>query len=238
MGIRINFFWYGDNFHYLHYLTLRSHIYVGHDVIIHLHGNCPNSIYWDIISNNIIIKDAETIFSINNFLNAGGNIKTASDLWRFHFLYEHGGWYSDCDAVALKPWDIKTEWMLCSGETKENTLSIGVIKSPAGEMLFRECINNIKYNWGNVDVLSKIYKEYKNNNRFLTNPVVYDSEYFYPVLWNEYNKLLDDIKIPEKSLSIHLFNTMFEREYGFENLESLVMQNKNSLLYKLHQKYC
>ena len=238
MDININFFWCGDNFHYLHYLTIRSHLSVGHNVRMFLYGNKPQSIYWDKISNDIDILNAMDVFNIDTFMEEGGNIKTASDLWRFNYLYEYGGWYSDCDAVALKPWDIDTEWMLCSGETQKDTLSIGVIKCPAKEYLFKECINNIQHIWGNVNILSKIYNEYTENNRFYTNPVVYDPECFYPVVWNEYNKLLEDLPVSEKTYSVHLFNTMFEREYDITEMEQKVKNNNPSLLYTLHKKYC
>ena len=209
MSITVNFFWSGDSFTFLHHLTILSHIKVGHKIVIWLHGDEPNSLYW--ITDNfairtngkLIVRNADDIINISEFMNKGGNFKTASSLWRFTFLYEYGGWYSDMDAIAIKNWGgITNEWMLCRSE--DGFISTGVLKVPKKRQIFLKCIDNIKYKWGNVNLFNKIYDEIDLSVEVL------DSKYFYPYQWTEWDKALHNNPIPD-CYSVHLYHTMYER---------------------------
>ncbi len=225
--IDINFFWSGDNFDYLNFLTIKSHLKVGHNVIIHLHGNTPKSKYWEkVLTLNVIIKNADDIINITNFIDNGGNFRTASSLWRFKFLYEFGGWYSDCDALALKQWPNHTSWVLCSGY--RDLISTGVLKTPANEKMFLYMIDKLKYEWGNVQIFNDAYKKFKGNN----NPN-FNSNQFYPFIWDRWNILLKDKPIPHGCYSVHLFNTMFEKADKLKNIEQWCNKNPNTMIGRL-----
>jgi len=206
--MNINFFWKGNNFDKWCELCILSHIKVGHQVIIWLSGKEPNTIEWFNIKNKITINDANKIFNVNDFINNGGNNQTASALWRFHFLYDIGGWYCDTDAYAIQHFpDIK--WAIGSAEDK-NLLSIGVMKLPTKHPILLKCIDKIQYNWGNVKVFTEAWKEYFNN----INPTV-PNEMFYPWTWKEWNNIYKKISINDlinqKVYSIHLYHTMLKR---------------------------
>ncbi len=173
----INFFWSGDNWTYLHNLTIKSHLKVGHNVVIWLHGDEPNSVYWD--NKGIDVYDADNIVSITDFMKKGGNFKTASSLWRFTFLFEYGGWYSDTDAIAVSPWHEDEDWILASGD--DGLLSTGIMKVPAKELMFLDMLDNLKYTWGNVKIFNDSYTKYKGNN----NPTCDNYDYF-PFKWNKW----------------------------------------------------
>lgn len=183
---------------------------VGHTPRIWLSGEEPSSSEWMCIRDMVHIRNADAIFDVTEFINSGGNFQTASDLWRFNFLYKFGGWYCDTDAYALKKFNIDRDWVVCSAEVTDNLLSIGVIKAPKWHPMFLDCIKNIQKTWGNVKVFSECYKNYFGN----TNPTV-DNKIFYPWTWKEYDSLYKWIKtkdlIKNGTKSIHLYHSMLKR---------------------------
>lgn len=207
--MKINFFWKGNDFDKWCKLCILSHIKVGHDVIIWLSGNEPNTNEWFHVRNKIVIGDADFIFDVNKFIQEGGNFQTASALWRFHFLYKHGGWYCDTDAYAIQEFPDK-EWAICSAEKDKSMLSIGVMKMPVRHPILKNCIVNIQYNWGNVKIFTKAFKDYFGH----TKRTVPD-KMFYPWSWKEwetiYKKKKIDNLIENGVYSIHLYHTMLKR---------------------------
>jgi len=99
--LQVNFFWRGNDFSYLNRLCVLSHLSVGHGVVMWLSGETPESPYWINDLEHVVVNSADEILDVASFIRGGGNFKTASDLWRFHFLYEHGGLYCDTDAIAI-----------------------------------------------------------------------------------------------------------------------------------------
>ena len=231
MGKRkINFFWKGKNFTYLHRLCVKTHLYVGHKIIIWLSGEEPKNEYW-IKDLNVKVENADDIFNINNFLNNGANLKTASDLWRFNFLYKHGGIYCDLDALAINEFP-KDDWILCSSlpQHPKEKLSIGVIGAPKKQEIFLNCIENIKKEWGNVTVFGNEYEKMYGNIKY-----THANELFYPYSWREWNTLFKKIEIPNV-YSIHLYHTMLERNNMIKSKEEY-LKMKNTLIYKLIKKF-
>lgn len=225
-GNQINFFWSGDKWTYLHDMTIKSHIRVGHMPIIWIHGDPPKSVYWDIsvYQKSGRIKDACQVVNIDAFMKKGGNFKTASSLWRFVFLYKNGGWYSDTDAIAIKPWP-NEPWVLC-GE-KPGMLSTGVIKAPWKQQMFIDMIGDLKLDWGNVKIFNKHYFRYKRN----INETI-DSKLFYPFGWTEWNRVMENGDIPDV-YSVHLYHTMFEREGIIDNIKEIIKESPGSILSKM-----
>ena len=219
----INFFWSGDNWTFLHDLTIKSHIVVGHKPVIWLHGDKPRSKYWntDLYGNT---ENADDIIDISQFMRDGGNFKTASSLWRFTFLHRYGGWYSDTDAIALKEWpDI--DWVICGEEP--GILSTGVIKVPKGQEMFLHMIGNMEYVWGNVDIFNKYYLQCHGNITETVNSLL-----FYPLKWREWRYLLSIMEIPDV-YSVHLYHTMFEKYGMISDIEGILWRNKETMLSKI-----
>ena len=222
----INFFWSGDNWTFLHDLTLKSHISVGHIPVIWLHGNRPKSVYWNAGLYGET-EDARDVMDITRFMREGGNFKTASSLWRFTFLYQYGGWYSDTDAIAIKEWPDK-EWIIC-GESPDK-LSTGVIRVPKRQGMFLDMIDNIKLDWGNVDVFNEHYLKRMGNRE----ETIY-SKLFYPVEWEEWRYILSIMEIPDV-YSVHLFHTMFEKNGMIKDIEGLLWRNPELMLARIARK--
>lgn len=221
---QINFFWSGDGWSYLHDMTIRSHVRVGHKPVIWIHKSQPHSPYWDpqYYARNTTLRNASYIIDIDGFISKGGNFKTASSLWRFIFLYRYGGWYADTDAVAIRPWPDK-EWVVCGEDGK--TLSTGVIKVPPGQKMFIGMVGDMKTEWGNVGVFNKHYMEAMGN----TNSTV-NNKLFYPFKWNEWNNLLSNMEVPEDVYSVHLYHTMFERSGVIDKVDQYIKHNASSII--------
>lgn len=220
----INFFWSGDNWTYLHDMTIKSHIKVGHKVVIWLHGAEPKSKWWDV--NGIELREADDIISITNFMKRGGNFKTASSLWRFTFLHKYGGWYSDTDAVAVKRWPDQ-KWVITNDD--KGLIPTGVLKVPPGEDMFLDMIQNLKYDWGNVQVFTRSYRKFKRSG----NPTIV-SRLFFPFEWTEWEELLQEPSGQYMDIySVHLYHTMFERAGMIDTIDQWCKDNPKTLLGKL-----
>jgi hypothetical protein len=225
----INFFWSGNDWSYLHDMTIKSHMVVDHRPVIWLHGNKPKSKYWNddiYTTNGGEIRDADDIVDISNFIKNGGNFKTASSLWRFTFLYEYGGWYADTDALAVRTWP-NEEWVLCNNYNC--LISTGVLKVPPKQSMFLGMIKGLKYDWGNVKVFNHHYTKHFGNN---TGTI--DGRLFFPFTWKKWNILIDpdwnDNIIKDDTYSIHLYHTMFERDGIIDTIESFIKNNEYTLL--------
>ena len=193
----VNFLWGGNRFNFLQNLVIKSHIKVGHTPVIWISGTKPKGDYWKEVENKIVEKNADLVYNIEKFLSEGGNYRTAADLWRWHFLYEKGGIWCDSDLFALKhlPSD---EWIVCSGEERPNLLSIAILKVPAHQEIFLDCIKNIKKDWGNVEIFSKAYRKFFGHSNS-----THQDRLFYPYKWRQCHKLIKKGKIPKDCYSIH-----------------------------------
>ncbi len=201
---KVNFFWSGPSFGFLEFLVLKSHIKVGHNAVLWLHGEKPETNYWKFIESKVEVKNADEIFDTTNFIADGGNFRTAADLWRFSLLYKIGGLYCDTDAFALKKFP-DDEWIICSGEQYPDLLSIGVLKAPAGHPMFIECLEKTEKCWGNVKIFSSIYLKHFGN----LNPT-HKNESFYPYNWKSYWLLFKKNEIPLNAYSIHFYTNVIE----------------------------
>ena len=175
-----------------------------------LSGKNPKSKFW-ISDLQVEIRNADKIIDVTQFIENGGNFKTASSLWRFKFLYEFGGLYCDTDALAIKyfPTD---EWIISSSIPEEN-LSTGVIKCPPKQEVFLKCLPKIKKTWGNVNVFTREYKKFFGNTE-----CTHDHKLFYPFSWKEWGTLFKDTQIPDV-YSVHLYHTMLENSNNVKNKE-------------------
>jgi len=243
----VNFFWRGKDFNFLHSIVIKSHINIGHQPIIWISGQIPTNNYWYDIANKIKTKNADDICNVDQFITTGGNERTAADLWRFNFLYKHGGLYCDTDAFALKQFP-DDDWIVCSAQNNTKILSIGVLKAPKHQKLFSECIENIRKDWYNNNVFTESYKKFLGH----TNPT-HDNLLFYPYKWQNCHNLFNKILIPNKAYSIHFYGAALEiyvkrsveknkkRLFHFEKIKKLndyneewCRKNSDTLLGRLY----
>lgn len=219
-----NFFWRGDGFQFLNRLTILSHLMVGHKVKIWVSGSKPKSKYWIDDIKDIQIKNADKVVNIKNFLKLPkANVRTASALWRFTYLYKYGGLYCDTDMVALKTFP-NDKWIIASYDN--NVIAIGIIKAPKNHPVFTDCIDNIRPKWGNV----RIFTGYcLRHNLKKTHP----NNYFYPKnILNRGEGLLKNSKIPN-SYGLHFY---FKGASKININHNTINKYPNSILARLQRK--
>ena len=224
-----NFFWYGENFSFLNNIVIKSHIKVGHHPKIWVSGKIPSNKYWKDIESYVTIIDITEDFDVDEFLGFGGNLRIASDLWRFHFLYACGGFYSDMDNFVVKHFP-NDDWVVCSGE--DGFLNIGFIKCTQKNSIFFECIKKLKIEWGGVQVFTDAYR-----NHFKNIKSTHEAKLFYPYHWKDALKLFEDIKLSNDIFSIHFYQGKLEHSLEDDlNMinEKWCEKNLNTLLGRLY----
>jgi len=221
----VNFFWRGNEFNFLEYIVIKSHIKVGHSPVIWLSEKKPKSKYWNSIEKQITIKNADDICNVSEFISGGGNLRTASSLWRWNLLYELGGIYCDTDAFALRKFP-EDEWIVCSAKEDPQLLYTGVLKAPPHHDIFLDCISNTKKDWGNVKVFTDAYQ--KNFGKITSS---HEGRLFYPYHWKECYKLLSNLEIPDDCYSIHFYTKALE-DYLKKRPEGLIARVKQKIFPK------
>jgi hypothetical protein len=217
----VNFFWRGNNFQFLNRLTVLSHVRVGHKVVVWLSGEEPKNKYWISDIKEVSIKNADKFINVDKFLQKG-NVRTASSLWRFTYLYEYGGLYCDTDMIALKPFP-DDKWILATYDKK--VIATGVIKAPPKHKVFKSCLDQIKHSWGNVWIFTR---ECKKNGLKVTHP----NSDFYPWGCKSGPNLLKKIDIPD-GYGLHFyFNSACDLEIDHITLR----KHRGSLLGKLQER--
>ena len=131
-----NFFWRGNDFQFLNRLAVLSHLVVGHEVRMWVSGEVPKSRYWIRDIKEIEVRNANEVLDVAGFLRRGGNLRTASDMWEFAFLYQHGGLYCDTDIIALKHFP-DSEWIISREKIlKKDSLDFCLWESHVSAFLF------------------------------------------------------------------------------------------------------
>ena len=225
-----NFFWYGKNFGFLNNITIKSHLKVGYHPKIWLSGEKPSNEYWKDIESNVTVIDVSEYFNVEEFLSFGGNLRIASDLWRFHFLYACGGYYSDLDNFVLKHFP-DDDWVVCAPEEEPTLLGIGFIKCPPNSKIFLDSISSLKINWGGVNVFNESYR-----NAFGNTKSTHDGKLFYPYNWTECGKLFENIEIPSTAHAIHFYTGAIEKDLNekfCDSNEEWCKNNPKTLLGQL-----
>jgi hypothetical protein len=93
--------------------------------------------------------------------------------------------------------------------------------------MFLDMIDNIKFDWGNVDVFNEYYIQHKGNIKETIN-----SNLFYPFRWQDWRKLLSPSEIPNV-YSVHLYHTMFEKHGVIDDIEVILSENPGLMLSKI-----
>ncbi|MCK6079856.1 hypothetical protein KZX37_04380 [Microbacterium sp. EYE_5] len=123
----IQMFWFGRPLGDVERLSIRSFQANGHEV--HLYAYEP----LDGVPDGTVIRDAREVMSYARFeeLRARG-VKPGpiADIFRYALLFEHGGWWSDCDVVCVKPWDFTSD--IVFGWQDERVANQAVLRLPAG----------------------------------------------------------------------------------------------------------
>ena len=237
-NVTIKGLWIGSKLSPNELLCIKSYLYHGHQFELYVYDSVRN------VPENVIIKDAAQIIpksDIFTYTSVHHNRSLAmfSDLFRYKLLYKLGGWWSDLDAVCVKPFDIDQPYVFMQEKLKDNkgTICGGVIKCPKNAQIIDYCFEKSKemsmniqnYSWAATgpSLLAQAVEEF-NLNHFVTPP-----SYFSPISFREITRLFTQFDLSPATFSIHLFN----EGWRMRNISKYGIYPKKSLIESLKKQY-
>ena len=216
--------WIGRRLSLLEQLSIKSFLKHGHVYHLYVYNKVRN------VPEGTIVKDASDILPRRMIIRpkvgpGKGSYALFSDLFRYKLLLERGGFWTDLDAVCLRPFHFDAEYVFASESTPEGQIKVagGMIKVPAGSECMKACyeaasrVNVNKATWGETgpDMLTSMISTFHLED-FVVSPHV-----FVPVNHWEFRKLVDptfQFEIPDESYAVHLWNEMWRRRGKKKNI--------------------
>jgi hypothetical protein len=127
----INGLWIGPRLSLLEQLTIKSFLHHGHEFRLWTYDPVENVPEGAMICDASEILPRSEMFSYEPGTLIEKSVAGFSDVWRFAFLYQRGGWYVDMDLTCLRPFDFPQQILI----RKQNHVGTPVanwIKLPAG----------------------------------------------------------------------------------------------------------
>ncbi len=224
--------WFGKPLSTMENLSISSFLRHGHDV--HLYT------YQDDIGTppvGTVLMDADDIVPTRTFARLreqGVRAAIFSDYFRYSLLYQRGGWWTDCDIVCVRPFDLTSEIVL--GWQDATTINNAVMRLPAGHeaaaLLVEHCLHPTRWRAGDGwRRLARKSRDAVQGHRTLetvrwgmTGPLAATAvakrlklvdhamppEAFFPVHWTDYELLFRPgvVELGPTSYAVHLWNEM------------------------------
>lgn len=230
--------WIGNELSPNEILSINSYLHHNHVFELYVYDRIKN------VPDRVVIKDAEQIVPrAEIFSYTGGHHKKSysmfSDYFRYKLLFELGGWWSDLDAVCLKPYDLNQDYVFMQEKQKraDDRVCGGVLKTPKGSPLMMHCYEITRDMSTNIDqqlwaatgpdLLGRAVKEFKLDD------YVVPSRYFSPIGFFELSKLFTPLEIVQDSYSVHLYNEI----WSMHDFSKYGVYPKKSLFENLKRQY-
>jgi len=210
--------WIGSRLSVMEQLCIRSFLDHGHPFHLYTYqeiGNVPDG---TVVRDGTVILPAEEIFVYRKGCGKGSP-SAFSNFFRYKLLLQHGGWWSDLDAVCTRPLDFPDDHVAGYEREKDGSLhpAVGLIHVPPGSPLMEYCwdycrrIDRSTLRWGRIGpgLFARAVRESGVPIRLLP------PEDFYPVDHWQFRKLICETRLPEDGYSIHLWNSKWRR-YGLD----------------------
>ena len=203
-------------------LSMASFMRCGHPVHLYVYGQVFD------VPEGVTVLDGRSILPEERICRYGpaagpgaGSLALFANVFRYALLARHGGIWSDCDMVCLKPLGdaIAADYVIAT-EYRDRGRQIALannclLKAPARSPFIAEC-NAIamsadmeKSGWGELGPAMMTVMVRKHElERFLAPPWR-----FSPLGWWEFRRLVEDTtrQWPDATLTLHCFNEMWRR---------------------------
>ena len=203
--------WIGPELSVMEQMSIASYLRNGHEYHLYVYDEPKNIPAGTIIKDAKQILPASMIFQYKQYPSYAG----FANFFRYKLLLERGGWWSDMDAICLKPLDFPDEHVfsteMCRGL---EVVSCGLIKAPTGSRAMAyawEVCQSKKPEllvWGETGpkLMGEAVKKFSLEK--------YKKPYhvFCPFGFFEWRKVLESdpgVMLDESSYSIHLWNEMW-----------------------------
>ncbi len=230
--------WIGNRLSPIELLGINSYLKNGHEFHLYTYDAINN------VPKGTTIKDAGEIISAEEFRQITSVIEKHayaifSDIFRYKLLYELGGWWSDLDAICIKPYDIDQDYVFMNEKIKgkNDRVCSGVIKTPALAPIMEACFHKAM---NMVSDLDKI-EWYALGPILLAQAVAefglieysQPSAKFAPIGNFEVDKWLRPYDIGEEVYSIHIYNDV----WNTRGISKYGIYERSSLIETLKRKY-
>lgn len=203
--------WVGDSLSLMEQISIRSYLRQGHEYHLYTYGPVKH------VPEGVIVKDANEIIHLSKMhYREFPKLALFADFFRYKLLLDKGGWWTDTDAICLKPFDFPESYVFSSEAQKVGPLHInnGTIKAPAGSPLLQYCwdrcltmhIPSIPWGASGPALMTEAV------NHLGLHQYVRQPNTFCPIPWWEVGRFgdpTDNVKVPEESHALHLWNEMW-----------------------------
>ena len=203
-------------------LSMASFIRCGHPVHLYVYGHVGDVPEGVTVLDGRLILPEERICRYGPAAGLGeGSLALFGNLFRYALLERHGGIWSDCDMVCLKPLEdvIAADYVIATeyGDRGRQVALANncLLKVPAGSPFIAECnaiamsVDTEKAGWGELGpaLLTVMVRKHA-LERLIAPPWQ-----FSPLGWWEFPRFVEDtvLQWPDATLAVHCFNEMWRR---------------------------
>lgn len=177
--------WVGNELSRMEYYSILSYLKLGYDFHLYTYEPVKN------VPKGTTILDGNKIIPKNKIFKLKETFLPFADIFRYKMLYENGGYWTDLDMIAIKPFDFKQPFVFSSERTIQKGAyknvnhpflpNIGVLKAPPKSdfylELYETCmayekkgINNDKLKY--MKILRKMIDKY-NYHKYVKSPKLF-----------------------------------------------------------------
>jgi len=127
-GSVIQSLWIGESLSVMERLCIRSYLTHNYEFHLFTYGHVEN------IPQGVVVRDANEIIPQSDVFLVRGGHSTFSDFFRWRLVLLKGGWWTDLDAICLKPFDFESEYVFIGGKGlvgADDCITSGLFKAPA-----------------------------------------------------------------------------------------------------------
>lgn len=208
--------WIGSELSVMEQLCICSYLENGHPFHLYTYQPVRGVPAGTIVKDGAEILPPDEIFVYRQGYGKGSP-SAFSNMFRYKLLLERGGWWSDLDAVCLRPLDFADPHVAGyerdpNGECR--FLAAGLLKAPVGshvlEYCYRACrqADKAQLSWGAIgpQLFTRAVEHLAPELRAL------EPEAFYPIDYFAVNQLIDGTELPRNSYSIHLWHSKWNHQ--------------------------
>lgn len=213
--------WIGDRLSVMERMCINSFIQNGHEFHLYIYDQVEN------VPNNAIIKDANDIIPRNQIFKIRDGFSSFSDFFRWKLILDKGGWWTDTDAVLLKPLDFNDDYVFIGGfglRGSSDCVSSGLFKCPQNSEIMQWCwnqsqkIDTAKMSWGEAGPpLITDAVHFFNMQNFIV-----PGRLFFPIFYTDAPEAFiknENIYYSQDIYSVHLFNEIWRLKNQDKNAD-------------------
>ena len=204
--------WIGNRLSTMESLAIRSFLAQGHPFDLYAYGPLDNVPPGTNLRDGREILPQEDVFVYRRGPGKGSP-SAFSNCFRYKLLLERGGWWSDLDAVCLRPLEFESQHLTGWEREPNGTehVAAGLMKMPVGSRLAAFCWEQCqqaqkeRVRWGQLGprLLARGMSETEVEIEVLAPDLLYPIDY-----WN-CQALVEETPLPAESYSVHLWNSQW-----------------------------